>query len=383
VIEGEKTSSLKTLNHEKLPKLSVIIPTYNERDNVPILINRIHALLNKQDYEITIVDDDSPDKTWAVAEQISHNFRNVKVIKRPEKMGLSSAFLSGLNYAKGDLICLMDADLQHPPELLHGLLKEISMGADIAVASRYVHGGVIEEWPLHRRIISRCAILLAHIVFPKLRAVKDPISGYFVFKKEVINGVTMNPKGFKILLEILLKGDYEKVAEVPYAFKPRKYGKSKLSLKEVWNYLRHVYKLLKDTKEHLRFYKFCLVGLSGIIVNEGVLWFLTETIGIFYLISAIFSIELSIINNFVWNEIWTFKDRAKDFLFEASMKRFFKFNLIGVGGMILGLILLAFLTKFLKIHYLLSNLFSICIIVLWNYLASSNIVWSSPATSTK
>jgi len=235
---------LKPSNY-KDDKLSLIIPTYNERDNLPTLLERINKALSRGDHEIIIVDDNSPDGTWAVTEQISRKSNNIKVIRRPRKMGLASAFLKGLNHAEGNLVGLMDADLQHPPELLPRMHNEVRGGADIAIASRYVHSGRVDGWLLHRRLISRGAIVIAHLLFPKTQAVKDPISGFFLLKREVIAGIQLNPQGFKMLLEILTKGNYSKVAEIPYTFRSRRYGKSKLSFNELWNYTKHLYRLMK------------------------------------------------------------------------------------------------------------------------------------------
>jgi len=375
---NKSTSRLKPLNY-KGDKLSLIIPTYNERDNLPILLERIHRTLGGIiNHEIIIVDDDSPDGTWAVAERLSQKFSNIiKVIRRPRKMGLASAFLRGLNHAEGNLIGLMDADLQHPPELLPKMLNEVQVVADIAIASRYVHGGKVDGWLFHRRIVSRGATALAHLLLPKTKVIRDPMSGFFLLKREVIEGAQLNSQGFKMLLEILTKGNYGRVAEIPYTFKPRKHGRSKLSSKELWNYLKHLYRLMKDTKEHLRFYRFCVVGLSGVVINEIVLWFFTEILSLLYLISAIFSTELAIVNNFTWNEAWTFRDRVNDPSIKAALRRFLRFNLTGIGGIAVGLIVLATLTKFLRIHYLISNLFAICVIVLWNYFVGAHLVWES------
>jgi len=250
------TARLETSNYRD-DKLSLIIPTYNERDNLPILLERVHKALNGVNYEVIIVDDDSPDGTWIVAERFSRKFGNIKVVRRFRKMGLASAFLEGLDNAEGTLIGLMDADLQHPPELLHKMLDTVLTGADLAIASRYVRGGKVERLPLHRRVISRGATALAHLLFPKIKAVKDPMSGFFIFKREVIDGMKLNAESFKMLLEILTKGNYDRATEIPYTFRSRKHGKSKLGSKELWNYLKHLYRLAKDTKEHLRFFKFC------------------------------------------------------------------------------------------------------------------------------
>lgn len=341
------------------------------------MLERVHKALDGVNYEVIIVDDDSPDGTWTVAERFSHKFGNIKVVRRLRKMGFASAFLEGLDNAEGAFIGLMDADLQHPPELLHSMLDTVRAGADLAIASRYVHGGKVERSPLHRRIISKGATALAHLLFPRIKAVKDPMSGFFIFKKEVIDGVQMNAQSFKMMLEMLTKGNYNRVDEIPYTFKSRKYGRSKLGSKELWNYLKHLYSLAKDTKEHLRFFKFCMVGLSGILVSEIVLWFFTEITSLLYLVSAVFSSELAIVNNFTWNDLWTFRDRISDPSIKAAFRRFLRFNLARIGGIAIILVVLAILTEAFGIHYLISNLFAIFVAVLWNYFMSTHLVWKS------
>jgi dolichol-phosphate mannosyltransferase len=340
-------------------------------------LERVHKALEGVNYEVIIVDDDSPDGTWVVAERFSHKFGNIKVVRRLRKMGLASAFLEGLANAEGAFIGLMDADLQHSPELLHIMLDTVRAGADLAIASRYVHGGRVERLPLHRRVISRGATALAHLLFPRIKAVKDPMSGFFIFKREVIDGVKLSARSFKMLLEILTKGDYNRVAEIPYTFRSRKHGRSKLSSKELWNYLKHLYRLVKDTEEHLRFLKFCTVGLSGIAVSEGALWFFTEITNLLYLVSAVLSSELVVINNFIWNDVWTFRDRVSDPSIKAALRRFLRFNLTRIGGIAIGLAVLAILTEAFGIHYLISNLFAVCVAVLWNYFMSTHLVWES------
>ena len=373
---NRSTSRLETSGYRD-DKLSLIVPTYNERDNLPILLERVRKALDGVNYEVIIVDDDSPDGTWIVAERFSRKFGNIKVVRRFRKMGLASAFLEGLDNAEGAFIGLMDADLQHSPELLNKMLDTVRAGADLAIASRYVHGGKVERLPLHRRIISRGATALAHLLLPKIKAVKDPMSGFFIVKRGVIDGVKLSPRGFKMLLEILTKGNYNRVAEIPYTFKSRKHGRSKLGSKELWNYLKHLYRLMKDVKEHLRFFKFCIVGLSGIVVSESVLWFFTEITSLLYLVSAVLSSELATINNFTWNDVWTFRDRISDSSIKAALRRLLRFNLTRIGGIAIGLAVLAILTEALRIHYLISNLFAICVAVLWNYFMSTHLVWES------
>jgi len=222
---------------------SIIIPTYNECENLPQLIQRITTSMSNLNHEIIIVDDNSPDGTGQLAEQLAKQYGSIKVIHRPAKMGLATAILEGIKHAKGNIIVVMDADLQHPPELLPKLHQAILEGNDVAIASRYVKGGKIEEWSLVRKIISKGAIMLAYTLLPQTRKIKDPISGYFAFKKEILQNVDLSPIGYKILLEIIVKAKPKKIIEIPYTFKPRTKGRSKLSKKEMLHYIKHLIKL--------------------------------------------------------------------------------------------------------------------------------------------
>jgi dolichol-phosphate mannosyltransferase len=229
-----------------LEQLSIIIPTYNERENLPILIERILKSLNQHNitnYEIIIVDDNSPDGTGEIAEQLAKQYKNIKVLHRPAKMGLATAFLDGVKLAKGNIVALMDADLQHPPELLPELYQAILNGYDMAIASRYIKGGGTENWSSKRKIVSKGAIILAHILFPESRKIKDITSGYFTIRKDIIQNKKLNPIGYKIMLEIVVKAKPKRIIEIPFIFKSRTKGRSKLSSKEFINYLKHLINL--------------------------------------------------------------------------------------------------------------------------------------------
>ena len=216
--------------------LSIILPTYNEAENLPELIERIETALKGHLFEIIVVDDNSPDGTADVAVELNRKYGNIRVLRRRGKLGLASAILDGVNMANGNVIVVMDADLQHPPELLPRLVEKMEEGYHVVIASRYVNGGGVEGWSFWRKLISKGAIFLAHLLLPETRKVKDVTSGYFVLKKDVLEGVRLNPVGYKLLLEVLVKGRYSKVVEVPYIFKPRKKGKSKLGFNEIFNY---------------------------------------------------------------------------------------------------------------------------------------------------
>lgn len=218
--------------------LSIIVPTYNERKNVEELAKRVFDALKPHyiKYELVIVDDNSPDGTAEHAEQLKSKY-DIQIIHRPKKVSLASAVINGFRLAQGNVFCVMDADLSHPPEVLFEMYKKIEKGdTDIVVGSRLVPGGGAEKWPWYRRIISIVAQSLAR----PLTSVKDNTSGFFMLRKEVLEGADLSPIGFKILLEILAKGKYNKVEEYPIVFADREGGKSKLGAKQVAEYLKQL-----------------------------------------------------------------------------------------------------------------------------------------------
>ena len=228
-----------------MAKLSVILPTYNERENLPELVAQIRRL--PIEVECVIVDDNSPDGTGELADQLASKDPMIKVIHRSRKAGLASAVYAGLSKASAPYVAVMDADLQHPPHLLTQMLRALEDGYDVVVASRYVRGGGVVGWSPLRRIISRVATLLAHLTIPKSRAVKDPMSGYFALKREVLESVKIDPSiGYKLLLTILVKSRYSKIKEVPMVFRRRLRGESKLNQKEVLTYLKLLLNLLRQ-----------------------------------------------------------------------------------------------------------------------------------------
>lgn len=229
-------------------KVSVVVPTYEERDNLKLLVERIARTLDGQDYEIVVVDDNSPDGTAEAAASLSQHYP-IKVIRRDGKLGLASAISDGFEHSSGDVVGVIDADLQHPPKLIKDLVSTIGQGYDIAVASRLVDGGGMENWTLFRKIVSKGATLLAR----PLTQVKDPLSGYFFIRRTVIEERGFKPTGYKLLLEVLVKGNYKQVKEVPYTFSTREKGKSKLGIGEYIKYLKLLYSLyLYKATEHLK-----------------------------------------------------------------------------------------------------------------------------------
>ncbi len=356
-----------------MEKLTVIIPTYNEKDNLIPLVGRIDEALSGYDYEILFVDDNSKDGTAELAASLAAKYP-VRVIVRLNERGLASAVVHGFRHAGGSILAVMDADLQHPPEVLVDMLKAVQMDVDMVIASRYVKGGSVEGWGLSRRVISKGAVFLAHLLLPKTKQVSDPMSGFFLLRKSVVDGVNLKPSGYKILLEVLAMGQFRNVAEVPYNFRLREKGESKLSTRTQIDYIKHLLSLMRRTGELTRFLKFCLVGGSGVIVNEGLLWILKQFAGMPLLLSNIISIEVSIISNFVLNDSFTFADRRAPGT-RSFLRRLGKFNFVSLVGAGINLGITQLLTHVFNLHYLLANLVGIAIAILWNYLANRGWTW--------
>ncbi len=222
------------------PELTVVVPTFNERENLPALADTLFPALGMAGIrgELLVVDDDSPDGTAEAALALAGRLP-VRVLVRRGRTGLSSAVLEGVRAAAAPVVCVMDADLSHPPEAVPLLYFEVVTGADIAVGSRLVGGGGVEGWPLGRRLISKGATLLARPLTP----VSDPMSGFFCFRRSLLVGARLEPEGYKILLEILARCDIARAVEVPYTFRDRRAGKSKLSGRVMRQYLSHLLRL--------------------------------------------------------------------------------------------------------------------------------------------
>ncbi len=353
--------------------VTLIIPAYKERDNIAPLVERIHQALPNYSYRILFVDDDSGDGTVELVAALSAKYP-VDILVRKNKRGLASAVVDGLKQATGEVVVVMDADLQHPPEILPDLLKKIDDGADMAIASRYVPGGSCQGWGLARRINSKGAIFLAHLLLPPTRRIKDPMAGFFAFVRQAIAGAELKPAGYKIILEIMVQGKFQNVAEVPYTFRTRSRGHSKLNARQQIEYLRHIYSLMGRSGELIRFVKFCLVGASGVGVDLGLTKLLTEFVGLFYVLSGAIATECAIISNFTLNDYITFRDRrskgAKAFLY-----RLVQFNVVSLAGLGITQGVLWLLTSFFGVYYLVSKLCGIAVAMVWNYLANRWWTW--------
>ncbi len=347
-------------------RLSVIVPTYNERENIGELIERIERL--GLDLEIIIVDDSDTEETAAEAERLGAEYGNVRVLRRTGRRGLGSAIVDGIKVAGGNYIVVMDGDLQHPPEVLPDLYRSLEDGASIAIASRYTEGGGTAKWNALRRRMSRGATALAHLLLPETKCVKDPLSGFFAVKRGLIGEASISTKGYKVLLELLhnlslVEGSFMRVTEVPFTFEERRGGNSKLGFREVLRY----FSLLLELNEY-RLVKFGIVGVFGIMVNEALLWAAVEG-GVVPVLASPFAIEASILNNYILNKVWTFKARRVGYL-----SSIIKYHSAVIVGAIINYLAFVALTNF-GLNYLTSNLLGILLGFMTNYLANEHLVW--------
>jgi dolichol-phosphate mannosyltransferase len=254
--------------------VSIVVPTYREAENLPALVERIGSTLAETDLraEIIIVDDNSRDGTEEVCRQLEQSFPAcpVHLIVRTEERGLSSAVITGMRRARGDILVVMDADLSHPPEAIPALVAALDDPAtDMVIGSRYVAGGgTADDWGLFRWLNSKAATLLAR----PFTSAKDPMAGFFALRRQSFNEAEsrLDPIGYKIGLELLVKCGFRNVVEVPIMFANRFKGESKLSLKEQLNYLRHLKRLFDHRYagwSHL--FQFLAVGFTGMLVDVG------------------------------------------------------------------------------------------------------------------
>ncbi len=366
------------------PRLSLVVPTRNESGNIEAFLEAATAALDgvlPGGYELIVVDDDSPDGTWRKALALRGRYPALRVLRRSGEAGLGSAVVRGWQLARGDVLGVIDADLQHPPEVCARLWAEVARGAELAVASRHVPGGGVSEWSLRRRILSRGAQLLGLVVLPGVVGrVSDPMSGFFFLRRSVVAGVELKPAGYKILIEVLSRGRARWIAETGYVFRERATGESKATAGVYRDYLVQLARLRRDTLLESRFVRFGVVGLTGVAIDMGLLWLLSDPANLGWGLtrSKLIAAESAIVNNFVWNDLWTFRDLVPEQrTLTAGFRRLGKFNLICLAGLALNVVLLNVQFNLLGMNRYLANAVAILVVTAWNFLVSRALAWRS------
>lgn len=361
--------------------LTVIIPTYNEEANIRNIVIEVDAVFKRNNLngEILVVDDNSPDGTISIVNEIKKTKPNVNIIVRLADHGLSQSVAEGFVHCSSDILVVIDADFSHPPALIPTMYHEIMGGNDIVIGSRYMDGGGIKKWPVKRRIISLGATFLGRLLFPD---VSDPVSGFFAVRKSVVAKARLKPRGYKILLEVLGKGTWEKDKEIPFEFVDREIGSSKLRLKTIIEYAQQVMDITifsffhHDSaawREWKKVFKFGFVGISGILVNMGFLKLLLM-MNIPDYIALFFAIGIAIINNFLWNDIWTFKASPQRAV-TSIWQRLISFCTISAGGAIINYSVAILLKQFFGMNIYISNLIGILLGFSWNFLINRRFTW--------
>jgi dolichol-phosphate mannosyltransferase len=406
------------ISGSKAVNLSIIIPTYNESANIVNLIDQMERYIPRDvRSEILIVDDNSPDGTGAMIEkyvaskgryldkkQISAKNEvkspkriEIRAIHRREKNGLIPAILEGVRQSTGRNIMIMDADLSHPPDVIPRIIAELNTNpGSIIVASRYVDGGRVVGWPFKRRLLSTGASKLARHGLD-VRDVKDPMSGFFALPRELIEDISIDTKGYKILLEILVKNKGVPVKEIPYTFTDRMSGKSKMDKNVILNYAAAVWQFYvygKNAKNRTenrelerrsvvflsKIGRYYTVGIAGLVINYVVSFLLANDVAnslrllsnIWYIEASMIGIGISTAFNFFFNKYWTFEDR--EFSAGSTARQFLSFLGISALGALIQLMLLYILVESGS-AYRLALVFAISIASMSNFVLYKKITF--------
>jgi len=292
------------------PELAVIVPVYNEAGNIEVLTERLRHSLQGLDWELIFVDDDSPDGSADKAQEIARRDRRVRVLRRIGRRGLSSACIEGMLATVAPYLAVLDGDLQHDETLLPSMLRTLKHeGLDIVVGSRYLAGGGLGTWNRRRRSMSRFASRLARTLVNA--DLTDPMSGFFMLNVTLLHGCvrSLSGIGFKILLDIFASSPRPlRFTEIPYVFRERRTGESKLDNAVLWEYLLMLVQKTIGSVVPVRFIGFSLIGGSGIIVHMAVLWILFRLMGASFMTGQAVATLVAMTTNFFLNNVLTYRD---------------------------------------------------------------------------
>jgi dolichol-phosphate mannosyltransferase len=357
-----------------IPDLSIIVPTLNEQDNIVPLIERLRTVLIGIKWEVIFVDDNSQDGTLDVLQALARQDERVRYIRRIERWGLASACLDGLSASSAPYLAVMDADLQHDETILPEMYKKIQEGElDLVIGSRYVSEGGIKLWDQRRQFMSRIATRLARLA---LRVdISDPMSGFFMLNRHFLYEVQdrVSGLGFKILLDLIASSKTPiRFAEVPFVFRPRHTGTSKLDALVVWEYLLLLFDKTIGQYIPVRFVMFVLVGALGSIFHVGILGLLLHFMEMSFLMSQSVATFFAITVNFVGNNLFTYRDKRLKGI--AILQGLILFYLVCAIGAFINIRVAVYLFRH-DIIWWLAGLLGAMIGAVWNFATSSVLVW--------
>jgi dolichol-phosphate mannosyltransferase len=361
-------------------KACIVLPTYNEAENISVLIPQIfeqQSQIQSHHLITVVVDDRSPDGTGQIVKSLQMNYPDLHLLEDKDN-GLGEAYIKGMKYAidncKADVIIQMDADLQHDPGMLPLFLTLYEFGFTLIVGSRFAPGGKTPEFTLYRKFLSSFGNFLVRL-FSGIPRIHDCTSGYRCIKSDLIEKCdfsTMSVRGYSfqssLLYELLRNG--ARILEIPIIFEARQYGTSKLAFRDQVEFLINLVRIRFHKSRE--FFKFCVVGTSGVIVNMGLLIVLTRLFGIALEYASPVAIEISIISNFVLNNIWTFRART---IKSSLLKRFVRFHIVAFSAGIVNYITLLSLHYGVGLMDIIANLIGIAAATVVNYVLNSRWTW--------
>jgi len=361
------------------PELSLVVPTFNEAENLRVLLPRLEDTLKGLEYEVIVVDDDSPDGSWRVARDHGEKDARVRFVRRENARGLGTAVLEGFRQARGRVLAVMDADLQHDETILPRIVEE-SRRNELVVATRFAKGGGTGRWSWLRKLQSRVASELAHLVLDV--RLSDPMSGFFALRREVYERVAdrMRGQGFKVLVELDCLARPQTVAEVPYVFRLRKSGRSKLTRGVIADYLSMLVRLRLASPVPGRLMRFVTVGLGGAVVNMACLWLLAERLGVPLALASALAVQIAIVHNFLWNDLWTFRHRRRS---GSRLARFARFELAVLFGLAVNVGTVVLLHRELALNLFLANAVGIAAGTASNFTFSKLWAWREPSPTSR
>jgi dolichol-phosphate mannosyltransferase len=361
-------------------ELSVVIPTLNERENVAALVDRLGAALTGVRWEAIFVDDDSPDGTADLVRELGQRHSNIRCLQRLGRRGLSSACIEGILASSAPFIAVMDADLQHDEALLPRMLATIkALRLDIVVGTRYTAGGSVGDWQHSRVVISSLASQLARLVVKA--ELTDPLSGFFLIDRRAFAETMRNlsGQGFKILLDIFASSPRPLAfAELPFRFRRRVTGESKLDTLVAWEYLTLLLDKLAGHLIPVRFLLFAMIGGFGIVTHLGTLWLAVSAVGAGFAAAQGIATIIAMTGNFLLNNLLTYRDRRLRGI--ALITGLLSFYLVcGIGAVAnVGIASRLFAADH---SWWLAGLGGAAIGAVWNYAASSVLIWRSRTTA--
>jgi len=358
------------------PELSIVVPTFNERENVPALIDTLKAALPDIAWELIVVDDNSPDGTSETAKKIAATDSRIRCIRRVGRRGLAGACLEGILASQAQYVAVMDGDLQHDEGLLKPMLALLRRdAANMVVATRYADGGSAAALSSQRAFGSRLATQLAHRLL-KLD-LSDPMSGFFMLRRELVEKIAprLSTHGFKILLDIVVTaGGSLRISELPFKFRQRRHGESKLDAGVALEYLGLLLAKATDDLVSLRFTLFCLVGALGIGVHFITLSLGYSLFGIPFVWAQALAMMVAIASNFVINNALTYRDRRLRGL--TLLGGLLRFYLVSAAGLVSNIGVSDWLFVNAE-KWWVAGLAGAVIGVVWNYVVASLFVWHS------